>query len=381
MGDKIVNLRIRHLIAEEAADWMIKLDRDEQPSNEERQALKQWLEQSPLHEEELGKTVKLWGKMNILTELAVPLGVTEVPLGRRSLFEYLRSVLVDYANYGRLAFIIAGLAIAITLVVVKQADPLTSSNGLYATTVGEQKATTLADGSTVLLNTNSQIQVAYGADYRDIHLLKGEVFFTVESQPDYPFRVYVGNGRVQAIGTAFSVYLKDESVDVTVSEGRVAFAAFVNPVEKTIGTRNEMLDTSGVTGARVGSEAGYVEIVHSLTAGQSATISGAIAAHSKTKSVVETVQTLKAHELAGRQSWQKGLLTFTGDPLEQVVNEISRYTTVYIEISDPEVKNIRIGGRFPIGETKAMLDALEANFGLKVTRVGPGHVMLSVAGK
>jgi len=380
MSDKIVNLRIRHLIAEEAADWMIKLDRDEPPSIEERATLKQWLEQSPLHEEELGKIVKLWGKMNVLTDLAVPLGKTEVHQGR-SLFEYLCAALSDYAHYGRLAFVFGGFALVITLVIAKQADPLTSSNGMYATIVGQQEATVLADGSTVLLNTNSQIKVEYGAHYRDIHLLRGEVFFTVESKPDHPFRVYVGNGRVEAIGTAFSVYLKDDSVDVTVSEGRVALAAFINTEEKTLGARNEVSDTHGIAEARTRSEAEYVELVGSLEAGQSATISGALALNSRMKDVIETVQTLKAYELAGRNSWQKGLLTFTGDPLEQVVSEISRYTTVNIDISDPEVKNIRIGGRFPIGETKAMLDALEANFGLKVTHIEPGHVLLSVAEK
>ncbi len=80
-----------------------------------------------------------------------------------------------------------------------------------------------------------------------------------------------------------------------------------------------------------------------------------------------------------RLSWREGVLNFAGDPLEVVVNEISRYTTVSIEIADPAVRATRIGGRFPIGETDAMFDALEANFGLRVTRLSHDRVLVSVA--
>jgi len=41
------------------------------------------------------------------------------------------------------------------------------------------------------------------------------------------------------------------------------------------------------------------------------------------------------------------------------------------------VRSIRIGGRFPVGETTAMLRSLEENFGLRVTRIDQDHVLLS----
>ncbi len=85
--------------------------------------------------------------------------------------------------------------------------------------------------------------------------------------------------------------------------------------------------------------------------------------------------------MAKRLSWREGVLTFAGDPLEVVVEEISRYTTVSIEFSDPAVRAIRIGGRFPIGETDAMFAALEANFGLRVTRLSHDRVMVSAPPK
>ncbi len=83
--------------------------------------------------------------------------------------------------------------------------------------------------------------------------------------------------------------------------------------------------------------------------------------------------------MAKRLSWREGILVFAGDPLEVVVDEISRYTTVSIEITDPAVRATRIGGRFRIGETDAMFDHLEANFGLRVTRLSHDRVLVSVA--
>jgi ferric-dicitrate binding protein FerR (iron transport regulator) len=50
---------------------------------------------------------------------------------------------------------------------------------------------------------------------------------------------------------------------------------------------------------------------------------------------------------------------------------------VSIEIPDADVRNMRIGGRFPVGETDAMLSALRTNFGLRVTYLTRNRVILS----
>jgi ferric-dicitrate binding protein FerR (iron transport regulator) len=40
---------------------------------------------------------------------------------------------------------------------------------------------------------------------------------------------------------------------------------------------------------------------------------------------------------------------------------------------------MRIGGRFPVGETETMLAALETNFNLRATRLSHNRVVLSTA--
>ena len=375
MRENIVEFPDRKAIEEEAGAWLIKLDGDSAPSAEELASLREWLERSPVHREQLGSLADFWGKMNVLTELAVPLGHPE-RRANRSFVESLRHAIPQIGRAGFVtAVVVIGIGVAATFWL--RPDPFLSSNGLYATAIGQQQSTTLADGSVVLLNTNSQINVKYNNEYRNIRLLQGEVHFTVAKGAARPFRVYAGNGRVQAVGTAFSVYLKDNTIDVTVTEGKVVLALVNRPGTSRLSQLGTLLGTDQSSGSNAIVDSEFVETLGTIKAGESATLRSFLDAD--IVSTINAIETVAAQEMAKRLSWREGILTFAGDPLEDVVAEISRYTTVSIEITDPVVKAMRIGGRFPIGETDAMFDALEANFGLRVTRLSHDRVLVSAA--
>jgi len=375
MRENIVDFPGRKAIEEEAGAWLIKLDGDSAPSAEELASLREWLERSPVHREQLGSLADFWGKMNALTELAVPLGHPERG-ANRSFVESMRHAIPKIGRAGlATAVIVIGIGVATTF--WSRPDPFLSSNGLYATAIGQQQSTTLADGSVVLLNTNSQIKVDYNNGFRNIRLLQGEAHFTVAKSAARPFRVYAGNGRVQAVGTAFSVYLKDNAIDVTVTEGKVELATVNRPGTNQLPQQGTLPGTDQSSGSNAIVDSGFVEILGTIKAGESATIRSA--RDPDIVSTINVIETVEPQEMAKRLSWREGILTFAGDPLEDVVDEISRYTTVSIEITDPVVRATRIGGRFPIGETDAMFDALEANFGLRVTRLSHDRVLVSVA--
>jgi len=375
MRENIVEFPDRKAIEEEAGAWLIKLDGDRAPSAEELASLREWLERSPVHREELGNLVDVWGKINVLTELAVPLGHAEARASH-SFVESLRHAIPQFGRAGlATAVIVIGIGVAATFWF--RPEPFLRSNGFYATAVGQQQSTTLADGSVVLLNTNSQFKVDFNNEYRNIRLLQGEAHFTVAKNPARPFRVYAGNGRVQAVGTAFSVYLKDNAIDVTVTEGEVALASFNRSSTNRLPQQGAAPGTDQSSGSNAIDHIGIVELLGTIKAGESATIRSA--SDVDTVSTINAIETVEPQEMAKRLSWREGMLTFSGDPLEVVVDEISRYTTVSIEITDPVVRSTRIGGRFPIGETDAMFDALEANFGLRVTRLSHNRVLVSVA--
>lgn len=377
MTENVVDFPDRKAIEEEAGAWLIKLDGDSAPSAEELASLREWLERSPVHREQLGSLAEFWGRMNVLTELAVPMGKPE-DRAKRGLAEILRRAIPRTRRVGLfIATVVAVIGVGVISAVLLRPDPFLSSNGLYATAVGQQQSTTLADGSIVLLNTNSQIKVDYDEEYRRIRLLQGEAHFTVTKNAERPFRVYAGSGRVQAVGTAFSVYLRGDAVDVTVTEGRVAVASVSERQTEALRQQATPEGANQSPGSNVIADSGLVEALGTIKAGESATIRSAPDA--ATVGTINAVETIAAREMTKRLSWREGMLTFTGDPLEVVVDEISRYTTVSIEITDPAVRATRIGGRFPIGETDAMFDVLEANFGLRVTRLSRDRVLVSAA--
>ena len=353
---KVIDFPDGSTIEQQAAEWLIRLDGDQVLLPEERRSLRRWMARSTAHREHLFRLAELWSDMNVLNELAVPLDhVVQVENSRR---RWLRPAsLVAAAG----AVVVAvGLAI-----LIGGGSPL-DSNGLYATAVGQQQLIALADGSTVNLNTDSQIRVAYGDEYRDIHLLRGEAHFSVAENRAIPFRVSAGNGRIRALGTAFSVYIRNGSVDVTVSEGSVV-------LERVVSSGASL--ESG-TGAQIPAVEGPVRELGTLRAGQVATIPSLVRDSDVSESL-RNFGSIEPPELQRRLSWTEGVLLFSGEALADVVSEIGRYTMAEIEFTDPEVGAIRIGGRFPVGETETMFETLESAFGLSVTYVSEDHVLIS----
>lgn len=115
-----------------------------------------------------------------------------------------------------------GLIAAGILVAVMAAQPLLRSLlADYRTTVGQQTAVTLPDGSTAYLNTDTAIDVAFDAARRRVTILRGEALFEVVKDPARPFDVVAVEGRATAVGTAFAVRDLDEAATVTVVEGAV----------------------------------------------------------------------------------------------------------------------------------------------------------------
>ena len=187
-----------------------------------------------------------------------------MPLGHRdggairSFVNKLRCVIPGFSPAALVTVVVViGIGVASTLWL--RADPFLRSNGFYSTAVGQQQSTTLADGSVVLLNTNSQIKVNYNNEYRDIRLLQGEAHFTVAENAAYPFRVYAGNGRIEAVGTAFSVYLKDTTIDVTVTEGVVVLASVNHPKTNRLLVTGTPPDADQLSGSNTIVGSGLVE--------------------------------------------------------------------------------------------------------------------------
>jgi transmembrane sensor len=62
--------------------------------------------------------------------------------------------------------------------------------------------------------------------------------------------------------------------------------------------------------------------------------------------------------------------------LSEVVEQVNRYSPATLELGDPKLASVAIGGRFRIGDLDAVLDVLETNFGIRAHRIDEHTIRL-----
>lgn len=85
----------------------------------------------------------------------------------------------------------------------------------FATAIGERRDVTLADGSQLLLDSGSQIEVSWHPLSRRVALRAGQVLFEVSPARYRPFVVSAGSTDIRVLGTRFNVRRLDDDVRVT----------------------------------------------------------------------------------------------------------------------------------------------------------------------
>ena len=88
------------------------------------------------------------------------------------------------------------------------------------------------------------------------------------------------------------------------------------------------------------------------------------------------VSTLDSQEMEARLAWDRGLLVFTHEPLEQVAAEFNRYNTTKIRVGDAEAAQLRVDGTFRATNLEAFLRLLSRGFPVVVTRAGDTAVTI-----
>jgi len=351
----------------QASVWLAKLD-GSNPSDELLLEFKRWINEDKSHYVAFKKVAAAWDDLNILTRLPLLMEAraqqntqsalkaeqarkSRLPLG-------LNWALTRLGGFGVAATLVFGVSISLQLGLFKTVPTV------YQTAVGERKTITLPDNSVAQLNTNSRIQVDYTDGVRAIHLHQGEVHFDVESNALRPFEVYAGTGRVRAVGTAFVVRVNHSDIGVIVTEGVVEIAPEMRPPS---GPVLESPKSDPSVSAIVEDSPQLVGLKR-VEAGSAALFD---------QEAVTLIELLDKEELQRSLAWQQGLLIFSGEPLEEVVNQLSRYTDLKIVIKSERARLVRIGGQFQIGDTQAVFSALEKGFGLKANYITQSLVYLS----
>lgn len=332
--NKVMRFPDLKTIEAEAAEWLVRLD-DEESSPHDYAEFQKWRSQSEQHREAFERLSRDWGGFDRLQELndyAVFVGQDTVAkfrkqgVSRRSFMKYAASMVLAVGVAAIYSFFLPG------------------NSQTYQTAVGERKSVELADGTIIELNTNSLVHSRYSRSTREIRLLRGEAYFEVAHDPSRPLSVHAGQGIVTVHGTAFTVHMRDERVDVVVSEGHVTLSI------------QDSLAPEQVT------------VVAEMKAGQDAALH---------QEKVEYLRDLDLEELTRKLSWRNGILSFKGEALSDVIADMSRYTDFIIEINDDELKKLPVDGYFRVGEIDTMIEALEIMADLQVEYRDGSYIRLS----
>lgn len=202
-------------------------------------------------------------------------------------------------------------------------------------TADEIREVELPDGSTVTLNANSSIEYPeeFESDGRTVKF-KGEGFFDIEKGT--PFTIESQSVEVSVLGTSFNVldYPDGEKVVVAVSTGKVEM-------------KNE---------------------------------DAALILEAGTSGILEPGGNLeKVSNDPNVLSWKTGIILFTDNTLEKVVEDLEKYYNTDILLENPETRGCLLTAKFEQQSLEQVMEVLQATLELNVKYVDD-QVILSGEG-
>jgi transmembrane sensor len=208
----------------------------------------------------------------------------------------------------------------------------------HRTGTGEQREVELADGSRMLLNTRSAVDIDFNASRRTVRLRAGEIQIETAKHAGRPvdtrpFVVNTLHGSVRALGTRFIVRVEDERSTVTVLQDAVEVRALNAP------ERPQRLDA----GKRL----------------------------SLTQNTVERPEA--ADPAAGE--WAHGSLVVSNWRLADLLAELSRYRPGRLACA-PEVADLRVSGAYPVLDTDKALSVLARSLPVRIVSATRYWVMV-----
>lgn len=287
-------------VLDEAAEWLLRLHSGTATEADHR-ALEHWRMRHPDHERAWQRAQ---GFLHKVREIPAPVGHQTLD---RAAATARRRVLRQLA-----LLVAAGPAVW----AVTQA-PRRGWTADYRTGTGERREIVLDDGSVLMLNTGTAVDVRFDSQARVLDLRQGELLVTTgRDAAQRPFRVETAFGTVRAIGTRFTVRTHADRSEVAVYEGEVELRP---------------------------ADAG--DAVLRLAAGQRGRLTRQGAAPAGEAQVRDTM-------------WVHGMLVVENRRLDELVAELDRHRPGRLRC-DPAVAGLRISGAFPLTDIARSLELIE----------------------
>lgn len=334
----------------EASDWLARLHAPD-CSVAERAACEQWRRESPQHEQAFSAAQIMFvaiGELSSRDALMQALAQEAWVQGGADTVESAPAQILDFSG-ARSAVLprprahksaaVAGrqFALAASLVVALLCGVLVLSErawqpATYTTTSAAIQDVTLADGSVVRLDVNSQIDVQMNGNSRQVTLARGRAIFDVAHDSSRPFSVISGRGEVIAVGTRFQVELIESELVVLLESGIVDVLGHYPS-----GTQRDRLQP-----------------------GEQLLLDQGAATQWKKFSVDAITET----------SWSRGRHVFRNVRLDYALAAVNRYADTKVRLSDPQLGELLVSGNFVSGDSELVASAFTAALALRSVATG-----------
>lgn len=312
-------------IEKQAVGWVWRLDREGRTPALLAE-LDDWLGEDTRRRGALLQAEATWMMLDRASQIPVGEDVASAPVTERH-------------RWGRRAWFGVGGSIAASIAAAFLL--FLQPDARYDTGIGEIRRVQLADGSSVVINTQSAVDFDEKAQRRIVRMAHGEAWFKVAKDRARPFIVEAGSVRVQAVGTAFSVRRKTNGAEVLVTEG---------VVETWV---------TGAEGHRV-----------RIAAGERGFVADNAAIRTRTAEPTEIDRTL---------AWRNGKIDLQGETLGWAAAEFNRYNRRDQIVVHPSIAGERLFGVFRTDDPHGFAAAAGMSLGGKVSRAADGRITLSPA--
>lgn len=307
-------------IREEAIAWLARLRAD--TTEADQRAFESWYARNSRHADIYDALLDAWDE-------TVP---SVLPLTGGIDANRKRWVKLALASAAALLLLLVG-----TLAASQVQDTITPSQTMLASRPGEIRTVELADGSRVILDTDSAVQTEFTSGHRYVRLDRGRVRFEVASGTR-PFIVAVGQSEVVALGTVFDVDRRHENTLVALFEGAV--------------------DVRGAAGI----EERFQSV--RLKPGQQVEVQ-------KNRTIAEPVITQNV-----QTRWPSGMLSFENMRVAEVVAAANRYSDTHILITSPTIGNRRFTGTINTGDQHQLAETIATMFAVTARRDHSQNIVL-----
>lgn len=293
-------------VLDEAIAWLIRLEINS-PTPAEKNDFDLWLKQSSAHD-------LAWQRIKRFDNSFAEMPTATLSKAFKKLDETRDTDTLDRRQALKLLSL---LSIGVTSSwLVYSFSPWQRLMSDMATRVGEQKSVVLADGSQLVLNTDTAVSTDFNNGSRQIFLHRGEIQLHTGTDLDLPQRpwfIHTSFGQIKSYGAKIIVRLSEQNAHINLLQGEVEVANHLQAKLMKAGSESVSLTKQSI--------------------------------------LKQAVSSIPA------DAWVQGYVASKSLYLGDLLDELARYRVGRIDY-DPDLKNIALSGVFQLLDTDKTLEFL-----------------------